>query len=174
MNGRVDVLDGAPKCGSCHGDGDDPMPDTPSHQLHRSTTLCSEIACGECHTLPATIASDGHLDRGEVTPADVSFGPRARAFGQDPVYAGGECRDIACHGAGVGEDIERALRWDERSAQTCSGCHGLPPGKDHPQDDNCATVICHGAQIRNGSPTPLLSASGRRLHIDGKIDVAQP
>lgn len=170
MNGRVDVGDGAPGCTFCHGAGGDPMPLTAGHLLHRSTTLTREIACSECHTVPQTITSPGHLDTGEVTPADVVFGPRAQAFEQTPSYDAGTCREIACHGAGLPEGIERALRWDDRGTALCSGCHGLPPAPPHPQDTNCSTVICHGTETRVGTP-PLISEPGRRLHIDGAIDL---
>jgi predicted CxxxxCH...CXXCH cytochrome family protein len=172
MNGRVDVGDGSGACGQCHGAGDDPMPRTPSHVLHRESLLTAEIACGECHAVPERIESDGHLDRGQADPADVQFGARARAFGQEPSHASGTCRQVACHGAGLPDGIERALRWDERAVQSCSGCHGLPPAHDHPRDATCASVLCHGSEVRVGPDTPLISASGRDLHIDGKVDLA--
>ena len=172
MNGRIDVGIGpGTGCAACHGAGDDPMPLTPGHILHRSTTLTAAIECGECHTLPAEVGSPGHLDRGEITPADVVFGPRARAFRQLPDYRAGVCRNVACHGAGVGEGIERALRWDEPSAHDCSGCHGLPSAPPHPQDATCSAVICHGTEVRAGSP-PRISQPGVQLHIDGTIDLA--
>ena len=172
LNGRVDVGrgDGGASCGSCHGQGEDAMPQTAGHLLHRDTALSVQIACAECHTVPARINSEGHLDRGKRTPPDVVFGARARAFGQESSYEDGVCRNVACHGAGIGADPERALRWDERGSQQCSGCHGLPPGGEHPQDDRCASTICHGSAVQSGSP-PVLTARGFAQHIDGKIDV---
>jgi predicted CxxxxCH...CXXCH cytochrome family protein len=173
LNGRVDVGDGGEGCAQCHGQGDDPLPRTPGHLLHRRSVLTDEIACSECHDVPDAVDSAGHLDRDGSDPADVRFGPRARAFEQTPSYASGTCRQIACHGAGLPDGIERALRWDDgASAQTCTGCHGLPPGQDHPRETTCANVLCHGSEVRVGSPWPLISESGRALHIDGKADVA--
>jgi predicted CxxxxCH...CXXCH cytochrome family protein len=145
------------------------MPPTLGHQLHATSRLGVQITCTECHVMPDLVTSAGHLDRGEVTPPDVVFGARASAFEQQPSFEAGVCRNVACHGAGVGENIERALRWDERGSHTCSGCHGLPPGGSHPQDNRCATAICHGNEVRIGDPTPTISESGRALHIDGVI-----
>lgn len=172
MNGRVDVGDGSDGCGQCHGAGDDPLPRTPGHLLHRASALTAEIACSECHAVPDSIDSAGHLDRGTADPAEVRFGARASAFGQTPSYDAGTCRQIACHGAGLPDGIERALRWDDGSTRTCRGCHGLPPGQDHPRDPSCASVLCHGSEVRVGAEAPLITESGRALHIDGKVDVA--
>lgn len=172
LNGEVDVGDGDGSCGECHGQGDDPLPRSPSHELHRDSTLGVAIDCEDCHTVPEHVLDDGHLDRGAATPADVVFGARARAFAQQPSYRDGTCRDVACHGAGVGDDLERALRWDEPAAQGCSGCHGLPPAGDHPQDARCASTLCHGAAVSAGTP-PQLTPLGRARHIDGKVDLAR-
>jgi predicted CxxxxCH...CXXCH cytochrome family protein len=171
-NGRVDVGDGSPRCGQCHGTGDDPMPATGAHRLHRETKLAAPVACSECHVMPRAVTSLGHLDVGEPSAADVVFGPRARARGRLPRYEAGACREIACHGAGLEDGIERALRWDASSPQLCSGCHGLPPGGSHPQDDNCASVLCHGGQVRLSSTGPQITESGRARHVDGVIDLA--
>jgi predicted CxxxxCH...CXXCH cytochrome family protein len=171
MNGRVDVgVSEGRECGACHGAGGDPMPVTPGHVVHRDSVLSAPIVCSDCHVMPEEITSAGHLDRGQATPPDIVFGARARAFGQQPSFEAGVCRNVACHGAGVGESLDRALRWEDRGSPSCSSCHGLPPGGSHPQDDRCATTICHGSEVRAGDP-PTISAAGRALHIDGVIDV---
>ncbi len=170
MNGRIDLGDGSGGCAVCHGEGNDPMPPMALHRLHRDTRLTAEITCTECHSMPETVTSEGHLDRGAKTPPDVVFGPRASARGQTPSYAQGTCREIACHGAGLMDGIERALRWDERATQSCSGCHKNPPLGTHPQDEGCASTLCHGDEIRVGKPLSITD-SGRALHIDGHIDV---
>jgi predicted CxxxxCH...CXXCH cytochrome family protein len=170
MNGHVDLGDASGTCAACHGKDGDPMPNTPSHQLHRNTQLTAAIDCTECHVVPKQVSDLGHLDRGERTPADVIFGSRAHARGRAPSYSATTCRDIACHGAGLPEGIERALVWDTPSSQTCGGCHGLPPGKSHPQDDGCASLICHGTEVAVGTREPGITQSGRALHIDGHVD----
>jgi predicted CxxxxCH...CXXCH cytochrome family protein len=168
MNGRVDLGGGGSGCGACHGHGDDPMPDTPSHRLHQATLLTREVTCGECHVVPESVSSPGHLDTGEITPADVVFGARATARGQPSSFEVGTCRAIACHGAGLPEGFERALVWDAPAAGGCGGCHGVPPGVDHPQDKGCASLICHGDEVTAGDP-PGITQSGRSPHIDGMI-----
>ncbi len=174
MNGQIDLGNGSGDCSACHGQNGDPMPQTPSHLLHRNTRLTAAIDCKECHVVPKEVLSPGHLDRGTVTPADVTFGPRAQARGQMPSYDHGSCKQIACHGAGLPEGIERALQWDSPATGACAGCHGVPPAKDHPQDDGCASLICHGAEVRAGSPGPGITDAGRALHIDGVIETQSP
>jgi predicted CxxxxCH...CXXCH cytochrome family protein len=170
MNGEIDLGNGSGDCAACHGKDGDPMPPTPSHILHRTTLLTAPIDCSECHVVPKVVSSAGHLDVGPSTPADVVFGARARARGQQPSYEAGTCKQVACHGAGLADRIERALRWDAPAANTCVGCHGLPPSKDHPKDDGCASLICHGAEITAGTPDPAITQTGRALHIDGQIE----
>ncbi len=173
LDGHVDVgpanANGS-GCGTCHGQGEDPMPQSPSHRLHRTPQLTTPIACTECHVVPEKVTSRGHLDVGERTPPDVVFGPLARARGQSPSYDAGTCREVACHGAGLSEGLERALHWDERASGSCSGCHSLPPPAPHPQDQGCAAVACHGAEVQSGSPGPRLTEAGRAQHVDGAID----
>ncbi|HKP62603.1 MAG TPA: CxxxxCH/CxxCH domain-containing protein [Polyangiales bacterium] len=170
MNGRVDVGDGGGECGACHGKGSDPMPQTSSHQLHRATQLTREVTCTECHVVPQTVDSPGHLDHGESTPADVVFGARATARAQPANIEAHTCRAIACHGAGLPEGIERALVWDAPAAGGCGGCHGVPPTVDHPRDKGCASLTCHGEEVTLGGDPPAITPAGRNAHIDGAIN----
>jgi predicted CxxxxCH...CXXCH cytochrome family protein len=174
MNGRVDVGDGSNSCGACHGQADDPAPATASHRLHSATRLSAAIECADCHQVPQEVRSPGHLDMGSLTPADVIFGSRASARDQRPTYENRTCRAIACHGAGLPENIERALQWDMPSSGACTGCHGIPPTRQHPSDSSCATLVCHGAEVSVGTPLPSISESGRGLHINGVIDPVHP
>jgi predicted CxxxxCH...CXXCH cytochrome family protein len=174
LNGHVDLGDGTGGCGACHGQGDDPMPRTPSHLLHRETTLTAAVACSECHQVPENVSSPGHLDRGNEDPADLTWGALAQRRGQSPSYAAGTCRQIACHGAGLSEGFERALVWDSPPTKQCGACHGVPPGVNHPREDGCASVMCHGAEVSLGTAgTPVISGPGRMLHINGTVDTTQ-
>ncbi len=170
LNGRVDLGDGGGTCGACHGQGEDPMPQTPSHVLHRETRLTAEVTCDECHAVPETVTSEGHLDRSVRDAADLRWGMRATARGQSPSYGSGGCREIACHGGGLAEGIERALTWDAQPGGSCAGCHGLPPAKAHPADDRCASVSCHGGEVSIGVGTNGVTDQGRALHINGIAD----
>jgi predicted CxxxxCH...CXXCH cytochrome family protein len=172
MNGRADVRGGVEDCTGCHGEGDDPMPQTRPHLLHRNPAFTTPIDCIECHVVPKHVTDRGHLDIGDEDPADVHFGPRASARDRHPTYENGTCRVVACHGAGLVDGIERALRWDDRPVQQCAGCHGMPPAAPHPQDSNCASVICHGAEVGASSAGPTITPGGLARHIDGTIDFA--
>jgi predicted CxxxxCH...CXXCH cytochrome family protein len=174
LNGRVDLGDATGGCGACHGQGADPMPRTASHALHRDTTLTTPVTCNECHPVPEHVTSAGHLDRGATDAADISFGARAQAHGQTPSYVQRTCREIACHGAGLPDGFERALVWDAEPASQCAGCHGLPPAGDHPREDRCATVICHGTEVSVTTNGPgVITDLGRMLHINGQVDTTQ-
>ncbi|MFI5307542.1 MAG: CxxxxCH/CxxCH domain-containing protein [Polyangiales bacterium] len=174
MNGVVDVGRGGSGCSACHGKDGDPMPDTPSHRLHRDTQLTSPIACTECHILPTEVGSPGHLARASAPATLVTFGDRARERGRNPSYEAGTCKDIACHGAGLPEGIERALVWDAPASHACAGCHGVPPEVAHPKDDGCASLVCHGTEVSADTTGRRITAVGRARHIDGHIDTVQP
>ncbi len=174
MNGVVDIGDGKGGCSFCHGKDGDPMPQSPSHLLHAGTQLTAAIACAECHVVPKTVQAAGHLDRGAVTAADVTFGARAKARGQVPVYAAHTCKNVACHGAGLSADPGRVFEWDAHAGGTCTTCHGTPPAPPHPADSGCASLICHGTEIAVGVAGPKISGTGRANHIDGTIETQQP
>lgn len=174
LNGRVDLGDASGTCSACHGKDGDPMPRTASHLLHRNTLLTRPIACNECHVVPEDVNSAGHLDQGDVTPADVTFGPRARAREQEPSYDERGCRQVACHGSGLPERIERALAWEAPASAQCGGCHGTPPKLDHPAAGSCAAAQCHGSEVTLAGEPPAITELGRAQHIDGEIDVKQP
>jgi predicted CxxxxCH...CXXCH cytochrome family protein len=114
------------------------------------------------------VNSPGHLDVGSTTPADVVFGALATARGQSARIQAQTCLAIACHGAGLPDGFERALVWNAPASGDCAGCHGVPPGGDHPQGSGCASVVCHGDEVTQAQP-PAITQSGRSVHIDGMI-----
>jgi predicted CxxxxCH...CXXCH cytochrome family protein len=172
MNGRVDLGGGGQTCGACHGDGDDPWPRSGLHALHRDTPLTEPIACGDCHAVPDGVTDEGHLD---PAPAEVVLGGRAADRGRAPSYEDLRCADVACHAAGLASALAPATaRWDSEPTRQCAACHEIPPRAGHPEDDNCASLICHGAEIAPSPEGPRISAAGRALHIDGKLDALSP
>lgn len=174
LDGQVGPGDGPDACGSCHGQGTDPMPDTPSHRLHRDTHLTTSIDCAQCHHVPEHVDSDGHLDRDSVDPADISWGERARARDQTPSYADHGCRDVACHGAGLPEPVNHSFVWDAADGElACNTCHGIPPTRQHTSDTTCASLTCHGAAVSNASTGPQITERGRQTHINGELDTTQ-
>ena len=170
MNGKVDLGDGSGKCGACHGTGDSPWPSTAAHPAHESPTLTVSLACSSCHVVPAAILDPGHLD-GTVT---VAFSGLANARGAAPSWDGSRCTNVACHGANLA-DPAAVPAWTDRSgAQSkCGACHGIPP-TEHTPSTSCNRSDCHGSEVMlDGNGDPLISASGKALHVDGIIESAR-
>lgn len=167
-NGVVDLGDGSGGCGACHGEGEDPTPASGAHAAHALPSSAAPIGCEACHVVPDSVDAPGHLD--DVPGAEVRFGERAHARGASPRYEAGTCRDVACHGAGLGGGSVSAPRWhgDEAIAGRCGACHGLPPPAPHPDRAGCSTLGCHGAYA---TPGPGVSELGRTVHVDGEVDL---
>lgn len=166
-NGRVDLGDGSGECGACHGSGTDPWPLDPSHQAHREPELSEPFACSECHEVPATIDRVGHFD--DTVGPEVRFGALASARGSAPRLDAGTCREVACHGAGLGGGAATSPSWGGGPAfASCGACHGLPPPPPHTNASTCGATLCHGAAV---SPGPRLTEAGRRVHVDGDVDL---
>jgi predicted CxxxxCH...CXXCH cytochrome family protein len=168
MNGVVDLGNGSGLCGACHGAGASPWPTTAAHPAHENPTLTEPLACSSCHIVPATILDPVHLD-GTV---HVTFSGLATARGSAPVWSGGQCTNVACHGANL-PGPAAAPAWDDMSeAQAkCGACHGIPPTQDHTASASCNLSYCHGSEVTlDANGTPHISASGLALHIDGIVE----
>jgi predicted CxxxxCH...CXXCH cytochrome family protein len=174
LNGRVDFGAGGQACGACHGHDDDPMPPTGAHALHMASELTAALSCKDCHAVPSSVASPGHLDRGLRTPADVVFGERARARGQMPSYEAGACSAVACHGAGLAGAAPDKFVWAAADPVGCVTCHAAPPPPPHPSDRNCASTVCHGSEVSVGAPALGITPGGRSRHIDGIVQHGAP
>ena len=171
LNGKVDLGNGSGKCGACHGVGDDPRPNTGAHASHATPSLAAPVACGACHAVPTEIHAPGHLD-GLVT---ISFDPLARARSAQPTWDGRSCTNVACHGAQLIDAPRVTPVWTDTTgaARACGACHGIPPTQ-HTPSMACDRPTCHGGEIaRDANGVPTITTSGRALHINGTIDVAQ-
>jgi len=142
-------------CTQCHGSPGDPAPprsvlgdtDTASvsvgaHQAHlRGGALRGPIACEECHVVPTSIESPGHMGSAH---APVIFGPLATTGGAQPAWDHdtATCSSTYCHGAtlasgsnttagGAPPLVPRntAPIWNvvDGTQAYCGACHGLPP-----------------------------------------------
>ncbi|WP_428262480.1 CxxxxCH/CxxCH domain c-type cytochrome [Haliangium sp.] len=168
--------------GTCHGDEDSTAPpldieggtDTESigvgaHRSHinPAPTFHRAVQCDDCHTVPAAVGDDGHLDGDDV--AELTFGDVATANGTAASWD----RDnttctVYCHGASL-EDGGGSLTtpdWTrvDDTQNRCGTCHGAPPPEPHPSDTNCGT--CHPT-MKPGTLEFLDPAS----HINGELDV---
>ncbi|MBX3128242.1 MAG: hypothetical protein KF718_16075 [Polyangiaceae bacterium] len=171
-------------CTSCHGstnpappldlagNSGTTSPGVGAHQVHVLGTSSSRpVPCGECHLVPQTVLSSGHVDT--FGPAEVLFSGAATAHGAAPVYAAGSCQSTACHGAVTRNGFPSggsltAPSWTtvDGTQAACGSCHGLPPPPPHPLPTNCSA--CHENIL------PNLTFSRPDLHIDGTVTFTVP
>jgi len=151
-------VDGPTTCETCHA----PASMAGPHLAH----LARDVACAECHVVPAAWDDAGHIV-GDAAPAEVRLGAMA-ARDLDPPRRDGPpaydpatrtCANVYCHGGAFDDDLARAPApvWTTAGDQaSCGGCHGVPPSGHAPAAvEDC--VRCHGA------------APG--AHVDGVVDL---
>lgn len=145
--------DGPTACTTCHKTG----PTTNAHRAH----LGSNVACGDCHTVPTAWDDEGHIRRGgkaDPPPAEVTFGARA---GETAMFESGRCSGVACHGAtlAAGGGANTAPSWtDTGIAGTCTACHAAPP-PSHARNQ-CASCHPSGASHIDGTVQFVTSCNG--------------
>jgi predicted CxxxxCH...CXXCH cytochrome family protein len=145
--------DGPTACSTCHDDG----PTTAAHGAHGK----ANVACADCHRVPAAWDDEGHIRRGGVAdpaPAEVTFGGRA---GAGAMFDEGRCSGVACHGATLvaGGGANTAPRWtDTGISGACTGCHAAPP-PSHARDQ-CASCHPSGASHLDGAVQVASSCNG--------------
>ena len=181
IDGKVTLgKDGSGSCTSCH-----PSPGG-AHAAHTGAAhkLSSAIACTECHVVPTTVSSLGHLSAdglAKVFPSS-GVGPRAGAFSAMPSFDrfSGSCADVACHGGGtkLGPDqavgIVRAPVWNSGLVASCGACHGVPP-KDSLHDPKWGLSTCATCHPQTIDPSgQVIVNNGMSTHINGVVDVRQP
>ena len=199
---------GPEACNACHGNDLNPAPprDTHggyaqgtrgvgAHQSHlNGSTLAHAISCAECHTVPATLRSPGHIDstgRAHVlfqdslaltvtnSPGTEDYDDTRQSFTPAPVYNPTtlSCASTYCHGNFKNGNANNAPVWTDSQA-ACGTCHGditkpiperarpktLPQGGSHPVSTAC--FACHDG---------IVDASGNILdpakHINGLLNV---
>ncbi len=175
VDGIVDLVT-TNDCNACHGSlsSNAPPKDTSgntsttargvgAHQAHLATaSRFKTIACQDCHLVPSTTTSMGHLD--SPLPAEVTFSARA---GTAPTWDGTKCSNNYCHGstlAGGGATQPIWTKVDGTQAD-CNSCHGAPPPPPHPALTECGQ--CHNTMTPGGG----LTITDPSRHVDGNIDV---
>jgi predicted CxxxxCH...CXXCH cytochrome family protein len=160
IDGVVELGDGSKSCTACHG----APPATGAHRQHVfASALRGPIACSECHLVPETVDAVGHVD--SDLPAEVTFGPLARARGALPAWdaAAGRCSTSYCHGAAA----PSWTRLDQGEA-ACGTCHGIPPAS--PAHAPTLTLrdchTCHAGSV--DAFGNILTNGG---HLDGNVDL---
>ena len=135
--------------------------------------------------MPDDLAAAGHLDSdvpAEVFPAGA--GVLARRDGADPVWdrSTATCRNVYCHGGGVGLAADTAPgrvttpAWTRvgRAEAACGRCHGLPPRDGSHASTitirDCAT--CHPGVDTAGNILFTGPAGAETSeHLDGIVDL---
>jgi predicted CxxxxCH...CXXCH cytochrome family protein len=168
VNGKVDLGDGSGRCGACHGTGDSPWPTTGAHAAHAMPAGATPVACETCHELPGP--QDAHPIRAGA--AKVRLAGLATNGGSPASYdpATQTCAATYCH-AGAGAAVSSPRWTDGASARTCGSCHATPPPAPHTQATACGASTCHDGIT---GPGLTISASGRAVHVDGRIDRHAP
>lgn len=133
-----------------------------AHRAHVAVaaTWHRQVACGDCHAVPAEVGSPGHLD-GDGK-AELTF---SMVAGAGSTWNGTTCT-TGCHGSAAFGGSKPNPVWTQvdGTQATCGSCHGAPPPSPHPAGNNCAS--CHPTMEENS-----LNFRDPASHIDGKVDV---
>lgn len=142
-----------------------------SHLLDGPLRLA--VACSECHVVPTTPASPGHLDGGAI----LTFGPLATASGSAPSWNGraASCSSVYCHGATLASGASTSPIWTrvDGTQAACGTCHGLPPDTGqhvfHVVSMSRDCSICHPPDyVALAAPQTVDPA----LHVNGVKDLS--
>ena len=137
-----------------------------AHSSHlKDSAFAKAVACTECHVVPTSVTSPGHLDGPTAT---LTWGPLAAANALTPSWdrASGKCSSTWCHGAALGGGTVTVPDWTklDGSQAQCGTCHGLPPPPPHAVGTNCSQ--CHPQTVNPDGTLNL--AAGK--HLNGVVD----
>ncbi|MBJ6725374.1 CxxxxCH/CxxCH domain c-type cytochrome [Geomesophilobacter sediminis] len=147
-----------------------------AHTNHLNATssghnITGNIACTECHTVPATVNTLGHFSSASL----ITFGTLTKSGGGTPSFtrANRTCSATYCHGATLVGGSKTSPVWNTpfltgSAANDCATCHGYPP----PEGPHLPTKLpteCAGCHPNvNAAGTGFINPA---LHINGTIDV---
>ncbi len=135
-----------------------------AHQPHADASPAwhRKVDCADCHVVPTTVDSPGHIDGDNK--AEVVFSARAGAS----IWTGTSCT-TGCHGRAAWGGTRATPNWTQvdGSQSTCGSCHGAPPPAPHPIGSNCAD--CHPTMEENS-----LTFRDPDSHINGVVDLVDP
>lgn len=179
-------------CTDCHGSAINPappvdlegrsdttLPTVGAHQSHLGNgEWHRELACNECHVVPAVPSWDPSIPSHLNGVNDVVWGPLAQSGTYDDLD--NTCSNTYCHGATLAPDAPgatsiRSPDWTlvDGSQSGCgTSCHTLPPGGAHPPFFDCAA--CHASVVSAMTPgsAPSATWADPSLHINGNVELA--
>lgn len=202
LDGQVEVGGELPGCSGCHGSASSAAPPpslfgetrtstTPvgAHAVHLSPRqgLRGPMDCEDCHLVPETTSSPGHIDSvlpAEVFPVESWPESLAAADEAQPMFdhETRRCGDVYCHGGGatlsadMSVGINRTPLWTRigRQEVVCGSCHGLPPTlwPHNPSMAISDCVLCHSSVVDEYGNIRFVGAPNTSVseHIDGEID----
>jgi predicted CxxxxCH...CXXCH cytochrome family protein len=161
VDGVVSLGDESGTCFACHA----LPPPTGAHAAHLQAphALRGGLSCGNCHVVPTTVTSAGHIDGSPVALGPMIIGLASKSGMATYDRASNTCKNVYCHG---GNDVT----WVADVTQIeCGSCHGIPPSDaahaSKPTFDKCYT--CH-PQTMNATGA-FITGGG---HLNGVVDVA--
>ncbi|HIJ89185.1 MAG TPA: CxxxxCH/CxxCH domain-containing protein [Desulfuromonadales bacterium] len=133
----------------------------------------ANIACSECHTVPAAPGISGAHRNGTN---DINFGTLAKTGSLAPAYtaATGVCANTYCHGNTLtGGGSNKSPVWSQANylVAGCATCHGYPPttvrngAAAHSTSSACSGCHAHVNATNNG----FVDAT---KHINGVVDAS--
>jgi len=134
--------------------------------------LSANIACSECHSVPATPVISGVHRNGTN---NVSFGTLATKGNSLTVTytpATGACSNTYCHGATLTGGTNKNPVWNDTAylAGGCGVCHGFPPLTTSGVHTGKVASDCHNCHTNvNVSGTGFVDPT---LHINGILEVS--
>ncbi len=170
VDGKLDIGDGSGTCLACH-----PSPGgahaSHTQALHR---LAPALGCIECHAVPASVDSPGHIDQPDAMVFPPNTSARARTDGASPSWDATTttCAGVYCHGGGAGlaadhaPSVVRTLSWAVGAGgAVCGACHGIPPA-DGVHAATLQLTDCHDCHRTVDASGALLPAT----HLNGIVD----
>jgi predicted CxxxxCH...CXXCH cytochrome family protein len=163
-------------------------PKVGAHDTHLRSlnNLGKPAVCSDCHTVPATAFSAGHMNGSVemvwsnlVKNVETILGSKTPyTYGQGaivPSYQDGKCSNTYCHGATLPGATNTNPSWTDGSYLTgttsdCDHCHGNPPTTSTRYPHSPLDTVCTQCHPHNGtrdSSDPLL---GRDFHMNGKVE----
>ncbi len=194
---------GPEACNTCHGDFNNIARIAPPRDINRdtstsvlgvgahaqhlyTTTLGNTVSCSNCHKVPQSLSSPGHVDTD--LPAEVTLTGQAISHGAANAafnYSDGSCANTYCHGnftfykdstslrnqfaytADKMTGLSQTVVWNNLDASKikCGTCHGLPPA-GHIQVDIKDCAGCHVGVVDEFG-----NIIDKTKHMNGRIDV---
>jgi len=173
VNGVLDVK--PMECDTCHGSGGVFAPPTDTagrtattftgvgaHRSHLGrSSWHAEIACEECHLVPAAFGDAGHMDT--ALPAELTWGTLATSDAAIPVWNGTTCAGVYCHGATLAEpgtNMEPTWTVVDGTEAACGTCH-----RNHLGHGTAECWDCHPFTIAPGG-----GFANPARHINGVVE----